>query len=88
MTSIDGENKLYIKTFHNKKKIVSCNPPDRLTMNASYKKYGQFQAIFGAEVVVIVPLLDLQLPEQSVIITTHDMSSNPAQARCTQYNIM
>ena len=55
MTSIDGENNLYIKTFHNNKKIVSCNPPDRLTMTASYKNYGQFQAIFGADVVVIVP---------------------------------
>ena len=55
MTSIDGENNLYINTFHNNKKIVSCNPPDRLTMTASYKNYGQFQAIFGADVVVIVP---------------------------------
>jgi len=38
-------------------------------------------------VVVIVLELDLQLPVQSVPITTHVVISNPAQARCTRYNI-
>ena len=32
-------------------------------------------------------VLDLQLPMQSVLITTN-VSSNPALERCTQYNIM
>jgi len=31
--------------------------------------------------------LDLQLHVQSVPITTDIVSSNPAQARCTRYNI-
>jgi hypothetical protein len=34
-------------------------------------------------VVVIVLWLDLQLPMQSVPITTNVVSSNPVQARCT-----
>jgi hypothetical protein len=33
--------------------------------------------------VMIVWKLDLQLPMQSVPITTEVVSSNPAQARCT-----
>ena len=33
-------------------------------------------------------LLDIQLPVQSVPITTKVVRSNPAQARCTRYNIM
>ena len=33
-------------------------------------------------------VFDLQLPMQSVPITTNVVSSNPYQARCTQYNIM
>ena len=37
-------------------------------------------------VVMIVWQLDLQLPMQSVPITTKVVSSNPAQARCTPYN--
>jgi hypothetical protein len=41
-----------------------------------------------AVVVVIVWLLDLQLTMQSVPITTKVLSSNPAQVRCTRYNIM
>jgi hypothetical protein len=30
----------------------------------------------------------VQLPVQSVPITTNVVSSNPAKARCTRYNIM
>jgi hypothetical protein len=41
-----------------------------------------------AVVFMIVWYLDLQLPMQSVPITTEVVSSNPAQMRCTQYNIM
>jgi len=41
---------------------------------------------FGEVVVVIVWYLDLPMP--SVPITTNVVSSNPAQARCTWYNIM
>jgi hypothetical protein len=33
-------------------------------------------------------ILDLQLPMQSVPITTNVASLNPVQARCTRYNIM
>jgi len=32
--------------------------------------------------------LDLQLPVQSVPITTKVVNFNPAQARCTRYNII
>jgi len=39
-------------------------------------------------VVVIVWYLDLQLSMQSMPITANVVSSNIAQARCTQYNIM
>jgi hypothetical protein len=42
----------------------------------------------GAVVVVIVWWLDLQLLMQSKPITINAASSNPIQARCTQYNIM
>ena len=40
--------------------------------------------------VVVIWQLDLQLvlPVQSVPITTKVVNSNPAQARCTRYNIM
>jgi len=36
---------------------------------------------------MIVWKVDLHLPLQSVPITTNVASSNPAQARCTRYNI-
>jgi hypothetical protein len=39
-------------------------------------------------VVVILWQLDLQLSMQSVYITANIVSSNPARARCTRYNIM
>ena len=38
--------------------------------------------------VVIVWKSDLQLPMQSVPITNNVVSSNPAQTRCTRYNIL
>jgi hypothetical protein len=38
--------------------------------------------------VVIVWYLGLQLPVQSVPITTKVVSSNPDRTRCTRYNIM
>jgi len=38
--------------------------------------------------VVFVWYLDFQLPMQSVPITIAVVSSNPAQERCTRYNIM
>jgi hypothetical protein len=41
-----------------------------------------------AVVVVIVWWLDLQLPVQSVPITTKVVSSNPIMTLCTRYNIM
>jgi hypothetical protein len=44
--------------------------------------------ILEAVVVVIIWLLDLQLPVQSVPITTNVVSLNPAQTKCTRYNIM
>ena len=48
----------------------------------------QLYSLVGAVVVVIAWLLDLLLPVQSVHITTNVVSSNPAQVRCTRYNIM
>ena len=42
----------------------------------------------GVIVVVIVWQLDLQLPMQSVPITTEVLSWNPAQARFTRYIII
>ena len=41
-----------------------------------------------AVMVVIVWLLDLQLLVQTMPITTNVVSSNPAQARSTPFNIM
>ena len=41
-----------------------------------------------AVVVVNAWYLELQLPLQSVPITTNVVSSNPAQSRCIRYNIM
>jgi len=38
--------------------------------------------------VMIVWQLDLELPMQSVPITTNIVSLNPPQVRCTWYNIM
>ena len=40
--------------------------------------------IYGTVAVVIVWYLDLQLPVQSVPITTNGYEFNPAQARCTR----
>ena len=37
--------------------------------------------------IMIICYLDLQLPMQSVPITSNVVSLNPAQARCTRYNI-
>ena len=42
----------------------------------------------GTVVVVIVWYLDLQLPMQSIPITTKVVSYNPTQAGCTRYNII
>jgi hypothetical protein len=42
----------------------------------------------GVVVVVIVWYLDLQLPMQSVPMTTNVVSSNPAQTRYTRNNII
>ena len=39
-------------------------------------------------IVWYIILLALELSMQSVPITTNVVSSNPAQARCTRYNIM
>ena len=44
--------------------------------------------IFVAVVVVIIWYLDLQIPMQSMPITTNVVSSNFAQARCIRYNII
>ena len=44
--------------------------------------------IYGALMVVMVWLLDLQLPVQSVPITTKVVSWNSALARCTRNNII
>ena len=41
-----------------------------------------------AVMVVMVWWLDFQLPMQSMPITTNVVSLNPAQAKCTRYNIM
>ena len=38
--------------------------------------------------VMAMIVLDLQLPMQSVLITTEIVSSNPAQTRYIPYNIM
>jgi len=43
---------------------------------------------FGAVVVMIVRELELQLPVQSVPITTNVVSLNPAEVRCSGYNII
>jgi len=49
---------------------------------------GSFTWKSGVVVVFILWKLDIQLPMQSVPITTNVVISNPAQARRTRYNIM
>jgi hypothetical protein len=48
----------------------------------------KYSKIKGTIVVVFVWLLDLQLPMKSEPITTNVVSLNPAQERCTRYNIL
>ena len=48
----------------------------------------RFKVKKGAVMVVFALWLDLQLPVESVPITYTVVSSNPAQAKCTRYNIM
>ena len=48
----------------------------------------QYDIHMGVVVVMIVWQLDSQLPVQSLPIATKVVSSNSAQAMCTQYNIM
>ena len=43
---------------------------------------------YSIDISIGFPTSELQLPMQSVPITTNVVSSNPAQARCTQCNIM
>ena len=50
--------------------------------------HAYFNYEFRGVMVVIVWLLDLQLPMKSVPITTEVVSSNSTQVRCTRYNIM
>jgi len=42
----------------------------------------------SCSVLVMVVIVDLQLPVQSVPITTNVLSLNPAQGMCTRYKIM
>jgi hypothetical protein len=42
----------------------------------------------GAVMVVTIWYLDIQLPVQSLPITTNVVNLNPANGRCTRYNIM
>ena len=44
--------------------------------------------IWGPSWLLSYGSMDLQLPMQSVPITTNVVNSNPAQAGCTRYNIM
>jgi hypothetical protein len=47
----------------------------------------RFKVKKEAVMVVFALWLDLQLPVESVPITYTVVSSNPAQAKCTRYNI-
>ena len=58
------------------------------TLKSLLFQYNIQRIIQQAQMVVIVWQLDLQLPMQSVSITTNVVSSNPAQGRCTRYNIL
>jgi hypothetical protein len=51
------------------------------------EEYGFYPLIWEV-VIVIVWYLDLQLPMQSVPITTKVVNLNPFIARCTRYSIM
>jgi hypothetical protein len=53
-----------------------------------YLSYYMLHTFIWAILVVIVWSFDLQLPMQSVPITTKVVSSNPAHAGCTRYNIL
>jgi hypothetical protein len=48
----------------------------------------QTQTFMGAVMVVTIWYLDIQLPVQSLPITTNVVNLNPANGRCTRYNIM
>jgi hypothetical protein len=48
----------------------------------------QTQTFMGAVMVMIIWYLDIQLPVQSLPITTNVVNLNPANGRCTRYNIM
>ena len=62
---------------------------DRLTRNNFISHFRVFAYMFFLPVVVVIVwLLDLQLPMQSVFITTKVVSSNPAKARCIRYKFM
>jgi hypothetical protein len=61
------------------------NPEKLATLGTQEKEKQQniqFEVILGRD------RLYLQLPMQSVHITTNVVSSYPGQARCTRYNIM
>jgi hypothetical protein len=69
-------------------RFVLCVKEEARNLKGEYGKSSNPPPDEGTIVVVIVWQLDLQLPMQSVPITTNIVSSNPAQARCTRYNIM
>jgi hypothetical protein len=50
--------------------------------------FSYYNIAIKAIMIMIVWLLDLQLPVQSVPITTNVVSLNPAHGECTRYNIM
>jgi hypothetical protein len=64
---------------YNTRRLIVTLDEDVLWVTHSYS---------GDVVVVIVRQLDLKLAMQSVPITTNVVSSNPAQVRCSRYNIM
>ena len=58
-------------------------------INKSCKPFKhRVQNILKERGAVIIWWLNLQLPMQSMPITTNVVSSNPVQVRCTQYNTM
>jgi len=55
----------------------NCHDDKRFSLYTDRYRRGRDRMVVG-----------LQLPMQSMTITTDVVSSNPAQARCARYNIM
>ena len=85
---IESLDVLCPKLFHILSSSAQLLNHNQQTFAEKFFRNKRFTCLQAAVVVVIVWQWDLQLPMQSVPITTKIVSSIPVQARCTRYNIM